>query len=261
MIVQWNANQFLVVEGVSGSKVYLNDPGTGPRTISPDRVRRRLHRRCRWNSRRAPPSLREEWSPAWWPSWDAVLHGLGGTMAFVGWISLMLVLPGMIVPGMTAVFVDNILIRQFEGWLGPMLIGLAVVLVVNIALRWLQGLALLRMELRLALEQSAKFTWHVLSLPITFFNQRYTGDLVNRVEANDRVATLLARDFGNAAAGCLTAGFLGAVMIFYDVMLAAIVLGGAALNIVALRLLRRVAVRRGAAACRPSRASSSRPLP
>ena len=167
------------------------------------------------------------------------IAGLGGTMGFIGWISLMLVLPGLIVPGMIAVFVDNILIRQFEGWLGPMLIGLAVVLVVNIALRWLQGIALLRLELRLALEQSAKFAWHVLSLPITFFNQRYTGDLISRVETNDVVATLLARDFGNTAAGCLTAGFLGAVMIFYDVVLAAIVLGGAAINIVAVRLVRR----------------------
>ena len=30
----------------------------------------------------------------------------------------MLVLPGMILPGMTAVFVDNVLIRQYDGWLG-----------------------------------------------------------------------------------------------------------------------------------------------
>ena len=144
----------------------------------------------------------------------------------------MLVLPGLIVPGMTAVFVDNVLIRQFEGWLGPMLVGLGVTFLLNVALRWLQGLALLRIELRLALEQSARFAWHVLSLPIAFFSQRYTGDLVSRVEANDRVATLLARDFGNAAASCLTAVFLGAVMIFYDVKLSAIVLGSAALNIV-----------------------------
>ena len=89
----------------------------------------------------------------------------------------MLVLPGLIVPGMTAVFVDNILIRQFEGWLGPMLIGLGVTALINISLRWLQGVALLRLELRLALEQSAKFAWHVLSLPIAFFTQRFTGDL------------------------------------------------------------------------------------
>ena len=73
------------------------------------------------------------------------------------------------------------------------------------------------------------------------------GDLVSRVEANDRVATLLARDFGNAAASCLTAAFLGAVMISYDAMLAAIVLGSAALNLLVLAPAPALAVGRGAA--------------
>jgi NHLM bacteriocin system ABC transporter peptidase/ATP-binding protein len=238
VIVFWNFNHFLVVEGVSRSKVYLNDPVMGPRSVS----------REEFSNNFTGVSLEFKKGPAFTPGGAAPglmaklgrrLKGFNAAIAFVAWISLMLVLPGMILPGMTATFVDNVLIRQFEGWLGPMLIGLGITFLLNVALRSLQGLALLRIELRLALEQSARFTWHVLSLPIAFFSQRYAGDLVNRVEANDRVATLLARDFGNAAASCLTAVFLGAVMLSYNVTLSAIVLGSAALNIVVLRLLNR----------------------
>ena len=167
------------------------------------------------------------------------LAGLDGVIAFIVWVSVMLVIPGMILPGMTSVFVDNVLIKQYDGWLAPILAGLAGAFVLNIALRWLQGLALLRLEMRLALEQSALFTRHVLRLPMAFFGQRYGGDLVSRVESNDRVATLLARDLGNTAASCLTAAFLGAVMISYDLVLAAIVLGSSALNILVARLLKR----------------------
>ena len=167
------------------------------------------------------------------------LKGLDGVIAFITWISIMLVIPGMILPGMTAVFVDRVLIRQYDDWLGPILAGLAGAFLLNIALRWLQGQALLRMEMRLALEQSAVFTRHVLRLPVAFFGQHLGGDLVSRVEANDRVATLLARDLGNTAASGLTAAFLGAVMVSYDVVLAAVVLGSAALNLVAIVLLRR----------------------
>ena len=42
------------------------------------------------------------------------LAGLNGVIAFVSWISVMLVIPGMILPGMTSVFVDSVLIRGYD---------------------------------------------------------------------------------------------------------------------------------------------------
>jgi NHLM bacteriocin system ABC transporter peptidase/ATP-binding protein len=238
VIVFWNFNHFLVVEGVSRTKVHLNDPATGPRSVSREEFANAftgVSLEFRKGGAFAPGGV----APGVMAKLAGRLHSFRAAIVFVAWISLMLVIPGMIVPGMTAAFVDKVLIQRFDGWLGPLLIGLGVTFLLNVALRSLQGLALLRIELRMALEQSARFAWHVLSLPIAFFNQRYAGDLVNRVEANDRVATLLARDFGNAAANCLTAAFLGVVMISYDLTLSAIVLGSALLNIVVLRLLHR----------------------
>jgi NHLM bacteriocin system ABC transporter peptidase/ATP-binding protein len=238
VIVFWNFNHFVVVEGASKSKVYLNDPAIGPRTVSHEEFARSFTG-VSLEFEKGPDFIRGGAAPGLLARLGDRLNGHGTAIAVVTWISLLLVLPGVIVPGMTKVFVDSVLIRQLDGWLAPLVVGLCLTFLLNIALRWLQGLALLRIELRLALDQSARFAWHVLSLPAAFFSQRYTGDLVNRVEANDRVATLLARDFGNAAASCLTAAFLGAVMITYDAILAAIAIGGAALNIVVVRLLSR----------------------
>ena len=238
VIVFWNFNHFLVVEGVSRNKVYLNDPALGPRSVS----RREFGESFTGVVLELRPG--EGFSPGG-PSSRLLsrlgrrLRGFEPAVAFVAWIGLMLVIPGLIVPGMTRIFVDDILVKQFEGWLGPLLIGLGVTFVLNVLLSSIQQLALLRIELRLALEQSALFVWHVLRLPIEFFGQRFTGDLVNRVEANDRVATLLASDFGNASANCLTAAFLGIVMVFYDVTLASIAFGGAAVSILALRPVNR----------------------
>ena len=77
---------------------------------------------------------------------------------------------------------------------------------------------------------------------------------------------LLARDCGHAAATCFTASFLGIVMLFYDPILAAIAIGGAALNIGVLTPgASRAAGRRAApadrdaASCSPSRSSACSP--
>jgi len=63
VIVEWNASQFLVVEGLLGGKVYVNDPGTGHEryrlTSSP-----RASTAFPWRSRRVQALLRGERSPA-----------------------------------------------------------------------------------------------------------------------------------------------------------------------------------------------------
>lgn len=169
----------------------------------------------------------------------ARLGNLYGVVAFIAWISVMLVVPGIILPGMTAVFVDKILVNHYSDWLGPILLGLAAAFALNMTLRWLQGMALLRLEMRLALEQSAAFLQSILRLPVSFFGRRTGGDLVSRIESNDRVATLIAGDLGNTAASCMTAAFLGIVMLSYDVVLAAIVLASSSLNLVLVAFLRR----------------------
>ena len=238
VIVYWNFNHFVVVEGASDSRVYLNDPALGPRTVSHQEFGESF----------TGVVLKFERGPDFTTGGAAAgllarlgnrLTGFGPAIGFVAWISLMMVIPGLVLPGATKTFVDDILVRQYEGWLSPLLVGLGVMFVLQVLLSALQELALTRIELRLALAQSARFTWHVLRLPIEFFSQRYTGDLANRIEANDRVARLLARDCGHAAATCFTASFLGIVMLFYDPTLAAIAIGGAALNIVVLTVVNR----------------------
>ena len=238
VIVFWNFNHFLVVEGASRNRVHLNDPAVGPRTVS----RREFGESFTGVTLELRPGAGfEPGGPSSSPiaRLGRRLGGFEPAIAFVAWIGLMLVVPGIVVPGMTRIFIDDILVKQFGGWLGPLLIGLGMTFVLSALLTTIQQLALLRIELRLALEQSALFVWHVLRLPVEFFAQRFTGDVVNRVEANDRVATLLTVHFGNAAANCLTAVFLGAVLVVYDTTLAAIAIGGAIVNVVTLRLVNR----------------------
>jgi len=238
VVVFWGFNHFLVVDGVSTGKVHLNDPAVGPRTVTLKEFDEKFTGVV-LEFDPGPDFVRGGAAPTPLSRLGKRLSGFAPAIAFVVSVGLMMVIPGLILPGLTQVFVDNVLVERFDTWLPPLLIGLAGAFLMQVLLSSIQELALLRIELRLALEQSALFTWHVLRLPMAFFNQRFTGDLVSRVEANDRIATLVARDIGGVAASCITALFLGVVMVFYDAILAAIAIGGAALNIAVLLLARR----------------------
>ena len=235
-IVFWNHNHFVVLEGVTKDRVYLNDPAVGRRHVSRQEFAAAFSgvilvlRPGASFERGGPP--RRLLVPLL-----QRLRSYEPTLAFVGCTGLMLAVPAILVPGATRIFVDDVLIQRFDGWLGPLLIGLVVMFGLNAILTWVQQMTLRLLQRRLAVEQAALFMWQLLSLPMEFFSQRFAGDLANRVNANDRVGTLLTLDLMGAAVSCLTAAIVGVFMVFYSGVLAAIAVTGVAFSVLAVWLV------------------------
>ena len=235
MILFWDFNHFVVLEGIKGDKVYINDPSEGPRRISLQEFDEGYSGVCfgfapgpGFVPGGAKPNLvrgvRARFGQAWKP------------LAFAALATLALAVPGVAVPTMLKVFIDDVLIRQNGAWMGPLLIGLAFAAAVQGALIWLQRTLLARMETKISIVTTARFFWHVVTLPMLFFSQRYAGDISSRVAANDRVARLLSGELAVNAINLLTMAIYGAVMLFYDVPLTFIALVMVALNLLVLQL-------------------------
>ena len=237
-IVFWNFNHFVVVEGFGRGEVYLNDPAGGPCKVSDEEFSKAY----------TGVALVFEPGPEFEPGGErrslagalaARMQGSRGAFAFVLLATLGLVLPGIVLPVFTQVFVDRILIDRMDDWLRPLLLGMGLTLLVRTGLTALQRNQLLRLEMRLAMTASAAFLWHVLRLPVAFFSQRYAGDISQRVSANDRIAKLLAGDLATNAVNVLALVFYAAIMLQYDVVLTLVGIAMAALNLVTLRALAR----------------------
>ena len=236
-ILAWEHGHFLVLEGARGNTVYLNDPALGRRRVTRDAFASSFSGVVL--TARPDSTFRREGKPSrLLPKLATRLRGYEPALMTVLAVSLMLVVPGVLVPGLIRAFVDNILIRGFSNWLGPLIIGLLGVYLVTTALTWVQLEILRRVEMRLALVESAKFVWHVLRLPISFFNQRFTGDIAARIDANDRSARLLVGQFGGAILQAVSAIFFALMMVAYDPVLAAIAVVGMAGNAVVLFVVR-----------------------
>jgi len=105
---------------------------------------------------------------------------------------------------------------------------------------FLQQFYLLRLETKLALAHSSKFLWHIFHLPVTFFAQRSTGDITNRIALNDKVAKLLSGDLANAVLNVVVVVFYALLMFSYDVTLTLVGIGTAILNVIALKSVSRI---------------------
>src|SRR5262249_21760505 len=96
-----------------------------------------------------------------------------GALALVILAGLALVIPSIVSAGFTRLFVDEILIEGHHDWIRPFLLAMAATAAFRFAAAALEQFYLMRLEVRLALEESLKFMWHVLRLPVDFFQQRF----------------------------------------------------------------------------------------
>lgn len=240
LVIFWNFNHFVVLEGVDHKRrrAWINDPAHGPRTLDLDELDRAFTGVC-LAFLPGPEFRREGSAPGVLGPLARRLTGSGGTLWFLGLVSLALVLPGLAVPTFAQVFLDRILGTGSGSWLVPVLLGMALTALLRGVLTWLQNIQLARLEVKLATTGAATFFWHVLRLPMEFFAQRGAGDLAFRVGGHARVAGVLAGDLAANATGLLAMLFFAAVMVSYDWLMTLVALATAALNIVALRLVSR----------------------
>jgi NHLM bacteriocin system ABC transporter peptidase/ATP-binding protein len=234
-IVFWQFHHFLVVEGIDyrRERVWLNDPASGRRRVSLEEFRAGFSGICltfepgpNFHKGGQPPSLVRSVMPR--------LRGSKATLVYISLVSILLVVPGIAIPGFGKAFVDRVLITGNQSWLIPLAIGLAMTAVLRGALAWLQQIQLARLESKLALTQLSRFFWHVLRLDMSFYNQRHPGDISYRVMANDRLVALLSGELAVHAAGLLRIVFFAAVMFAYDASLAAVGVALSLLNLIAL---------------------------
>lgn len=238
VIIHWNFNHFLVLEGFDRGYAYLNDPVSGPRSV-PEEEFDQSFTGIVMAFEVGPDFEKNGGKPSIAIALKKRLKGSEKALAYVFLVGLALVIPGLVIPVFSKIFVDDILLGGKENWLGPLLLGMALTAVLRGVLTRLQQYYLLRLETKIALSTSAQFLWHVLCLPVEFFTQRYTGDISMRVQSNDRVARLLSGELATNALNFVMIIFYFALMVQYSLLLALAGVLAAAANILYLKYVSR----------------------
>ncbi len=237
-IVFWNFNHFLVVEGFGKDRVYLNDPASGPRHVSVEEFS---------NSftgvvlvLQPGPDFKKggQKSNLLLALWERLRYSLGALIYCII-AGLLLVIPGLAMPTFSQVFVDSILIQHRVEWLHPLIAGMLITAGVMGILTLLQLQFLRRMRIKLSVGMSSQFLWHILRLPVSFYDQRFAGEISSRVTLNDGLANLLSGRLATTAIAAVTVIFYAVVMLQYDVVLTSIGIAFVIVNLVALQWVAR----------------------
>ncbi|MBV9386182.1 MAG: NHLP family bacteriocin export ABC transporter peptidase/permease/ATPase subunit, partial [Chroococcidiopsidaceae cyanobacterium CP_BM_ER_R8_30] len=237
-IVFWNFNHFLVVEGFGKDRVFINDPAAGPRSVSLEEFDQ-SYTGIVMVLEPGPDFKTGGRKPSIVSALRSRLQGSIGAVLYAVLAGFLLVIPGLAVPVLTQVFVDNVLVQGQQDWLFPLLMGLLFIAVLQGLLTQMQLRHLRRLRFKLAAGMSSRFLWHLLRLPSSFYDQRFAGEISNRITLNDQVAEVLSGRLATTIIGAATVFLYALVMFVYDWQLTLIVVFFAVANVLTLHWVSR----------------------
>ena len=234
LIIHWNFNHFLVLEGFKKGKFFLNDPAVGPRIVTEEEFDESFTGIALMFQPGDDFEKRKE-TPSFFLSLSNRLKGSYRSLGYCVLAALAMIIPGMIVPAFTRIFIDDVLVGKMIGRVQPLLWVMIITAVIMGILTWLKEFHLLKLETKLSISSSGKFLWHVLNLPYMFYTQRFPGDIASRVALNDSVANLLSNELAVNLLNIVQVSFFLFIMFQYDVVLSFLAVGIALVNVIVLR--------------------------
>ena len=229
-IISWNQKNYVVLRGFSGGKVLLNDPGRGSVKVSLDAFERAFGGTV---LEFEPTDAFEKGGerPSTWKFARERLRGTKGPIVFVALATLVVSLATIIGTTVSSTFMDYVLSGEQPAWLAPILTVLGVAVVVRCAVSIANAVYLNRIRGKFAVVGASQFMWHLLHLPVGFYEQRAVGDLQQRQEANETIAATLVDQLAPAVFNVILIVLYLAVMMSYSWKLTLVGLITVAINV------------------------------
>ena len=230
-IVHWKYVHFLVVRGVKGKKVYINDPRRGDYAETLESFSANFTGYCVFFTP-GPDFVPEGRRKTLWDFIAQRLKNAKSEMIFVLVTTVLASLMALANQGFSRVFLDRLLKGDNQEWIHPFLLLCAVMAAAAILVDLLKTYYNLRMNGKMSIVGNASYMEHVLKLPVSFFAQRLPGDINFRRTLSAEVSNTLVQTFGPLLLQTCMMVLYVTVMARYSPLLALIGVASTALNAV-----------------------------
>ena len=238
LIIHWEFNHFVVLEGIENGRAYLNDPSIGRRSVPWEEFRtsytgvsmrilpgegfKKAGHRYNVFKDVAQKLIEDRWA-----------------LAFILLLELCAIIPGLASPVMSQIFLDDILTRKHPDWMTNFCLAMTGAFILSGVMAWLRAVVLTQWQRKLTLADSSSYFWHLLKLPMQFFHQRYAAEVAGRVGFNESIAGTLSGPAATAALDFFVAIFYLLLLLQYHVGLTLIGVAFSSVEIILFFAMRR----------------------
>jgi ATP-binding cassette subfamily B protein len=222
-IVHWEGKHYIVVYQVTRKYVVVGDPAIGQRTLT------HAEFKAGWTGYTLllqPTALLKDVQEASTPFWQffelVKPHWLALLEVFLA--SVLIQVFGLVTPLFTQLLLDRVVVQRSELTLTAVGLGLLIFSLFRVAMTGLRQYLLAHTANRIDLAMIVGFINHTFRLPLSFFESRYVGDIISRVQENRKIQRFLTGDALSIVLDLLTVFIYLGLMFWYSWKMALLVL-------------------------------------
>jgi ATP-binding cassette, subfamily B, bacterial CvaB/MchF/RaxB len=227
-VLHWDLNHFVVLTAVRGGVAVLHDPARGVRRMKLAELSRHFSGIAleltpavdfRPSTERQAVTLKQLLGP---------VRGLKRSLAQIFVLAAGLEAFVLLSPFFLQWVVDGVLVSADRDLLVTLGVGFGLLVMLQVGAAAIRSWAVLHLSATLNLQWLSNVFAHLMRLPMAWFEKRHTGDVWSRFAAVQQIQKTLTTHFIEAVLDGLLVVATLAMMLFYSVTLATIVLGAVA---------------------------------
>ena len=223
-ILHWEMDHFVVLEKVSRRGLTIVDPALGRRIAEPKEVREKFTGVAlelvpatgfEKEKRRSDLKLRHLLTGS---------RGLAGALLQIFAFSLAIQVFALSAPFYSQIVIDDVVVSGDVSLLNLVLIVFATIKLLQIATTALRSWVIVYLGMKIKLIWSSRLFFHLIRLPMSYFDARHIGDIQSRYGSLIRIQELVTTKFVETVVDGLMTITTVVVLFLYDPFLASIVL-------------------------------------
>ena len=214
-IIHWEGKHYIVVYEVTRDRVIVADPAIGQRTLTHAQFK------AGWTGYTLllqPTALLKDAKEASTPFWQffelVKPHQLVLLEVLIA--SILIQIFGLITPLFTQLLLDRVVVQRSNLTLTAVGLGLLIFGLFRVALTALRQYLLDHTANRVDLALIVGFISHTFRLPLSFFESRYVGDIISRIQENRKIQRFLTGEALSIVLDLLTVFIYVGLMFWYS---------------------------------------------